>query len=207
MEELRLLTRLNDETQVHHPDADSDVDRYLFCDRVSALEYRTYLARVYGFLAPLEAALAMAPELEHLIDVRGRAKAALVAHDLLALGLSMNEVNELPQCLSIPTFRGPAAALGWMYIVERPLLASAVIRGHLATSLPTEMACASAYLMCYAGQVGGMWRSLGETMDRVASTTAIADRIVVAAHDAFRALRRWRTHDLQRVTSGIRYAG
>ncbi len=206
VDELRVLTRLNDETQVHHADADSDVDRYLFCDGVSSIEYRTYLARVYGFLAPLEAALAMAPDIEQIIDVRGRAKAALVAHDLLALGLTMTEVNELPQCLSIPTFRGPAAALGWMYVAERPLLASAVIRGHLSTYLPNEMAAASAYLMCYAGQVGGMWRGLGEAIDRVASTSVIADRIIVAAHDAFRAQHRWRTHDLQRAAAGIRYA-
>lgn len=199
MDGLRVLTRLNEETQVHHAGADSDIDRYLFCDGVSAIEYRTYLIRLYGFLAPLEAALAMAPELDQAIDVRSRAKAALVAHDLLALGMTMTEVNELPQCLSIPTFRGPAAALGWMYIAERPLLASAVIRGHLSTYLPSEMACASAYLMCYAGQVGAMWRMLGESMDHVASTGAIADRMIVAAHDAFRALHRWRTHDLQRA--------
>ncbi|NVB85269.1 MAG: biliverdin-producing heme oxygenase [Kofleriaceae bacterium] len=199
MDGLRVLTRLNEETQVHHAEADADIDRYLFCEGVTAFEYRTYLARWYGFLAPLEAALAMAPELDPLIDVRGRAKAALVAHDLLALGMTMSEVNELPQCLSIPTFRGPAAALGWMYIAERPLLASAVIRGHLSTYLPSEMACASAYLMCYAGQVGAMWRMLGEAMDHVASTGAIADRIIVAGHDAFRALQRWRTHDLQGI--------
>ena len=74
------------------------------------------------------------------------------------------------------------------------------------TELRAEMAYASAYLACYAGQVGTMWRELGESMDRVAYTSA-ADRIVVAAHEAFRSLHRWRTHDLQGRSSGIRYAG
>ena len=206
MDELRVLARLNEETQIHHADADSDVDRYLFCSRVGAMEYRTYLQRVYGFLVPLEAALASAPELDSIIDVRGRTKSALLAHDLFALGMTMDEVNALPQCGHIPTFRGPAAALGWMYVIERPLLASAVIRGHLASYLPTEMATASAYLMCYAGQVGAMWRELGLAMDHVAASPAIADRIVVAAHDAFRTLHRWRSQDLGRA-SVIRYAG
>lgn len=206
MEELQLLARLNEETQIHHADADSDLDRYLFCGNITAEEYRSYLQRVYGFLVPLEAALATAPELDALIDVRGRAKSALVAHDLLALGMTMDEVNAIPQCLRIPTFRGPAAALGWMYIVERPMLASAVIRGHLAAYLPNEMATASAYFLTYAGQVGAMWRELGLVMEQVAQTTAVADRVVVAAHEGFRTLQRWRTNDLQR-TSGIRYAG
>ncbi|HTL37040.1 MAG TPA: biliverdin-producing heme oxygenase [Kofleriaceae bacterium] len=206
MDELRVLARLNEETQIHHADADGDVDRYLFCPNVTPHDYRTYLQRVYGLLVPLEAALASAPELDQIIDIRGRAKAALVAHDLFVLGMSLDEINALPQCMSVPTFRGPAAALGWMYIVERPLLASAVIRGHLASYLPTEMATASTYFMCYAGQVGAMWRELGLAMDRVAGSPAIADRIVVAAHDAFRTLHRWRTQELGR-TGVIRYAG
>ena len=95
---------------------------------------------------------------------------------------------------------------GCLRSAERPLLASAVIRGHLAAYLPTEMATASSYLMCYAGQVGALWRELGTAMDRVAGTPAIADRIVVAAHDAFRTLHRWRTQELGR-SSVIRYAG
>ncbi|HUS29331.1 MAG TPA: biliverdin-producing heme oxygenase [Kofleriaceae bacterium] len=206
MEELRILARLNEETQVHHADADSDVDRYLFCSNVSSADYRTYLQRVYGFLVPLEAALATAPDLDTVIDAKGRAKSALVAHDLFALGMTMDEVSALPHCTRIPAFRGPAAALGWMYIAERPLLASAVIRGHLASYLPTEMATASAYLMCYAGQVGAMWRELGLAMQQVAGSPAVADRIVVAAHDAFRTLHRWRTQELGRA-SVIRYAG
>jgi len=206
MDGLQLLARLNEETQIHHSDADSDVDRYLFCSNVSADGYRTYLQRVYGFLVPLEATLAMAPELDTLIDIHGRAKSALVTDDLLALGMTMTEVNAIPQCLRVPTFRGPAAALGWMYVIERPMLASAVIRGHLSAYLPAEMATASAYFLAYAGQVGAMWRELGRVMDQVSQTPAIADRVVVAAHDAFRTLQRWRTTDLQR-TSGIRYAG
>ena len=202
-----MLVRLNDETLPHHAEADGDVDRYLFCTRVTAEEYRTYLTRVYGFLVPLEAALAMAPGLDEVIDVRVRAKSALVVHDLLALGMSMNDVNELPQCASIPTFRGPAAALGWMYVVERPMLASAVIRGHLSTYLRAEMAYASAFLSCYAGQVGTMWRELGEAMDRVAYTQAVGDRIVASAQEAFRTLQRWRVNELSGRHSGIRIAG
>src|SRR5690349_17512163 len=49
--------------------------------------------------------------------------------------------------------------------------------------------------MCYAGQVGAMWSMLGESMDHVASTGAIADGIIVAVLDAFLALQRSRTHD------------
>lgn len=201
-----MLVRLNEETAPHHADADSDVDRYLFRPNVTALDYKAYLQRIYGFLVPLEAALAMAPGLEDEIDVRVRAKSALVVHDLMALGMSMAEVNELRQCQAIPAFRGPAAALGWMYVAERPLLASAVIRGHLATFLRAEMALAASYLTCYSGQVGTMWRELGETMDRVACVPSVAELIVSSAHHAFRTLNQFRAHDLDQRAE-IRIAG
>jgi heme oxygenase len=192
MDDLRMLARLNEETQLHHAEADGDVDRYLFRSRVTPELYRTYLARVYGFVVPLEAALAKAPGLDELIDVRARAKAALVVHDLLALGMTMTEVNALPQC-QIPELKGPAAALGWMYVAERPLLASAVLHGHLSTYLRAEMAYASSYLSSYAGRVGAMWRELGRAIDRVAYNPTLAARLIFAAQDAFRTLIRFRS--------------
>jgi heme oxygenase len=207
MDDLRLLARLNEETQQHHGEADGDVDRYLFRTQVTPEDYRTYLTRVYGFLVPLEANLAMAPGLDEVIDVRIRAKAALVVHDLLALGMTMNEVNELPQCQAIPQFRGPANALGWMYVSERPLLASAVLKSHLTTYLRAEMAYASSYLSCYSGQVGSLWRDLGLAMNRVAYSQTVADRILMSAHEAFRTLIRFRATDVQGARPSVRIAG
>jgi heme oxygenase len=206
MDELRMLVRLNEETQAHHAEADHDVDRFLFKPDVSAADYRRYLCRVYGFLVPLEASLATAPGIDEVIDVRVRAKSALVVHDLIALGMSMADVNDLPQCQTIPAFRGPAAALGWMYVSERPMLASAVLRGHLGTFLRAEVAYASSYFSAYAGQVGARWRELGEAMDRIAYTASVADLIVFSAHQAFRALQHFRTQELS-LRSTLRIAG
>jgi heme oxygenase len=207
MGELRVLNRLNLETRAHHADADADVDAYLFTARVRAEDYRTFLARTYGFVAPLEAALATAPGLDEVIDVRARAKAALIVHDLLALGMTMEAVQALPQSMGMPIFRGPASALGWIYVIERPLLSAAVIRGHLAAHLPTEMARASSYFQCYQGQVGSMWRDLGQAMEQLAYSPAFESRIVSGANDAFRLLARWRHQDHSRSGGIIRVAG
>ena len=190
-----MLARLGSETAVFHGDADADVDRFLFKATSTVEDYRSYLVRLYGFLAPLETALAATDGLPQLLDLTPRAKAPLIAHDLLALGVSMHEIQALPRYTSVPVFRGPATALGWMYVAERPMLASAVIRRHLATRLPTEIGDASSYLSCYVGLIGTMWRELGEVMDRIATTSTLADRIVLSACDAFRALNRWRLQD------------
>jgi heme oxygenase len=154
-------------------------------------------------LIPFEDALAQTRGLDELLDTRERVKSPLVLRDLAALGMTSCEISALPRCESIPGFRGSAQALGWMYVVERPLLASGVIKSHLNTALVAEMACASSYLSCYAGHVGSSWRELGMVMDEMARTPAIADRIVLSAKEAFRCLRRWRTIEL---VSTIPYA-
>ncbi|MDB4953482.1 MAG: hypothetical protein JWO36_1051 [Myxococcales bacterium] len=200
-----MLTRLGAETLVHHAEADSDLDRFLFQPTVTVTDYQTYLGRVYGTLVPLEAALATTPGLADVIDVRARTKSSFVLRDLSKLGVPRQDIVSLPVCTSIPVLRSPAAALGWLYVVERPLLASSVILRHLEMQLPTDMTGAASYLSCYAGQTGSMWRALGVAMDRVATSLTVGDAIVAAAHDAFRTLQRWRTYNLQRQI-GIRRA-
>ena len=202
----RMLEWLGQETAVHHADADDEVDQLLFHREVTVIGYRVYLSRLYGFLAPLERAFADAPGLDQVIAVEERVKSPHVVRDLLALGLTLSDVDELPECSTIDWFFGPISALGWMYVSERAMLATAVIRGHLATRMPLEIAKASRYLSCYDGKHGTRWRELGDAMVRVATTPSLAARIVGSANDAFRALHHWRTQQLQ-APSAIRFAG
>ena len=189
-----MIERLNDETRKHHADAESDFD-ILFEDDLSPRHYLTFLVRAYGFEAPLESTLAMTPNLELMIDLKERTKAGFLAQDLMALGLRPAQIAELPQGLAIPQFRGAAEALGWMFVVERTTLAHSVLRRHLLTRLPRELQTSSNYLSCYTGIVGARWRKFGAVLDEVARHRAIADRVVVAANEAFRCQRRWIQQD------------
>jgi heme oxygenase len=201
-----MLARLAAETHVHHAEADADVDSYLFGPRTTRAEYRTFLARLYGFVMPLEAGLATVPGLDQFIDVGERMKAPALLHDLLALGYERSDIAELPQCLTVPPHRGAASALGWMYVVERPMMATATLRHHLETRLPGEMNVASTYLQLYNGIAGARWRDFGIALDCVAAMPAVGDRIVAAAQAAFRTLARWRLTELPRVET-LRVAG
>ena len=191
-----MIERLNGETRFHHSEADTDFD-ILFRDDASSTEYLVFLMRVYGFEAPLESALSMTPNFERMLDLKERKKAGYLAQDMLALGLRPNEVAEVPQCMTIPQFRGPAEALGWMFVVERGTLAHSVIRRHLLTKLPREMDRASVYLQSYAGVVGMRWRQFGAVLDDVGRYPALAERIVAAANEAFISQRRWLVHEQQ----------
>ena len=197
-----MIERLNEETRAHHAEAESDFD-VLFENETTARHYLMFLIRVYGFEAPLESTLAMTPNLELMIDLKERTKAGYLAQDLMALGLRPQQLAEMPQCLSIPQFRGAAEALGWMFVVERTTLAHSVLRRHLQTRLPRELRMASTYLSCYAGVVGTRWRKYGAVLDDVARHPAIADRVVTAANEAFRCQRRWIQQDLSDTRAAI----
>jgi heme oxygenase len=185
-----MVDRLNQETSAFHAEADRDIDT-LFRPRVSVDDYRDYLVRAYGFEAPLEAALALSSSLDMMLDLRSRARAGLVAQDLLRLGMRPAAVTDLPLCLTVPQFRSTAEALGWMYVAERGALAHSVIRRHLMTCLPEAMVNASAYLQSAGGLLGTRWRQFGAALDDVATHPAVADRIVASANEAFRCHRRW----------------
>ena len=185
-----MIERLHVDTRRYHAEADADFD-VVFRTNCSSSHYLAFLLRVYGFEAPLESALALTPNLELMIDLSERRKAHYLVKDILTLGLQPVELDDIPQCMTIPQFRGAAEALGWMYVVERSTLAHCVIRRHLLTVLPREMSRASEYLQSYAGVVGRRWRDFGTLLDDIARQPAIADRIVTAANEAFRAQRRW----------------
>lgn len=183
-----MLSRLNRETRQYHQVADGD--------RLSMLgaaadksHYASFLARIYGFEAPLEAALLMTDGLEQWLDLRDRAHLRLLRADLQALGIA--DPNQLKRCSTIFPFRHPAEALGWIYVVERNTLLHGVIERHLRGRMPEVLRSAGAYLAGQQRSNGLRIRDLGAAMDRIAKDAASAERIVSGARAAFRVQHGW----------------
>src|SRR5436305_14446530 len=105
-------------TREHHACADAPWHA-LTRGHPSEREYRDHLVLVYGFEAPLEAALAMTPRVSLVIDLRERARASWIVQDLLSLGLRPAKLARMPHCHGIVPFRDVPEALGWLYVVER----------------------------------------------------------------------------------------
>ena len=129
------LLRLNLETQSHHATADQ-LWLSLSGREATKWQYLRRLVTVYGFEAPLEAALAYTPTLPLLIDLRRRYRAGYIAQDLLGLGLSASEIAELPQCVPMAPFGSPIEALGWLYVSERATLLHERVRAKVLEAMP-----------------------------------------------------------------------
>lgn len=184
------LLRLNLETRAVHAAADRVWLRLVSDEpEVTEQDYARALVRVYGFEAPLEAALAYTPQFQTLVDMVGRYRSGLIARDLLTLGLTPAQVAAIPQCMIAP-FSGVGEALGWLYVHQRATLCHDRVRRHLVSRLPT-LAKATSYLQAYAGAVTVRFDDLGRIIDQYARSPAIEHRIVSAAHDALRAWLSW----------------
>lgn len=181
-----MLVKLKRETESWQRAADTD---RLAVMSATPATYRTYLARIWGFEAPVEAALAMTVGLEDWIDLRARTNHKLLRADLAALGVI--DPTHLPRCPNVFPFRGPAHALGWIYVLERNTLLHGLLDRTLRQRMPDQMKLAGSYLGMQARSAGERWRELGEALDKQARRPPSGDAIVAAARSAFRAQRAW----------------
>ena len=180
-----MLQRLSADTRAHH--ANADADRLAAMDVASRVEYRTFLARVYGFESAVEDAISKALALDPDV-LHGRLKMDRLRQDLEALGLARSEIARLPVAAT-PKLRSHAQALGWLFVLERHTLVAGVVRRHLQRTF-TDAADAFNYFSAYGDTTGARFRSLGETLARVAQVCA-SGALATAAGEAFRAQRQW----------------
>jgi heme oxygenase len=179
----RMLDFLDDETRAHH--ARSDADRLaLLTTSVHRVDYLAYLAKLYAFEAPIEAALLCTPGFDSVLSLRSRCASILLATDLLALGLRLPKLDRVPRALT--PFASIGEALGCLYVVERGRRLHGTIRRHLAATLPDVMRSAGSYLAAHEARAFANWRELGTVLDRF---SGIAQQVLAGAHDTFRGQR------------------
>ena len=100
--------------------------------RMTLLEYRTLLSRLYGFHWPLERGLREAPhEVLGGFNVRQRERSWALRADLCALGMIGVDIDLLPLCEGLGPVRSNAELLGRLYVVEGAGLGGRVLAAEL----------------------------------------------------------------------------
>jgi heme oxygenase len=159
------------------------------------------LTRTYGFVLPLECAIARTPEIVMHADLRRYQKQQLLRRDLEGYRMRPEDIERLPRC-SVPHFDTPEEALGWAYVIERSTLSHGNLFRHLASVMPGDMIYTSSYLKCYFGAVGENWKEFTDTLDAFATRPDRIRRLVDSAKSAFHVHRAWRRmHDERLILS------
>ena len=184
-----MLDHLAAATHPHH--ATATADRLAILDSPSVARYRVFLAQIYCFEAPIEAALVATDGLPRDF-VRSHLKTNKLADDLDALGLTVRDT--IPK--DMVRFASVGEALGWLWVLHRNTLVHGLLYRQLASKLRDHMRLAGAYLSVYEGRAGLLLRQLGYALDATANRTTIAEQIVTAANEAFRMQRQWYSCDV-----------
>ena len=186
-----ILARLRDQTRCQHERVERSVN---FPDRLQTIAgYRDLLARFYGYYAPLEHDLrrvipAGLPDL----DFQARAKAPLLARDLLAFGCNPETLASLPACSMLPPVSNVHQALGCMYVLEGATLGGQQMRRLVQQRFGLDRESGCAFFTSYGDRVGGMWKNFCELLTAYASRdVGMEDLIISAAAETFGTFENW----------------
>ncbi|WP_165774622.1 biliverdin-producing heme oxygenase [Candidatus Viridilinea mediisalina] len=185
-----LLKQLKEMTRHDHEQIGLVVD---IPSRVASLDsYRMLLARFYGFYAPLEETLAHVADLTAVVDdLEARYKLALLARDLLALGLSHDELIKLPRCQALPPLPNVAAALGCLYVTEGSTLGGQILVRQLQGALQLGPEHGLAFFYAYGPTTGSMWRRFGAQLEAYATTPEREAEVVAGTKATYRTMQEW----------------
>ena len=151
--------------------------------------YVALLGRLYGFHAPIEAALATALGGERgALAPAGWRRADLLRADLRHLGAG--DGGPLPM-LAPPALPSRAAAIGWLYVVEGSTLGGRVLARALDRLLPEGSADGRRFLGAGQAPDHPRWAAIGVEIDRCGASPPELDRMIAAAHECFARFDLW----------------
>ncbi len=182
-----MIAKIKRETQSQQAAADDGRSKPLR-SAPTLPSYTSYLARIYGFEAPVEHAARASYELGQLIDLGWRSQGRLLKSDLAALGIL--DATTLPATIVLP-FASVAEAFGWLYVVEQGAVLHGELRRHFERWLPQPVAGAGCYLLGGERASETWLGELGTALDKYATTSQLEMQVVDAARVAFRRQLLW----------------
>lgn len=151
--------------------------------------YRQLMQAYYGFYRPLEQRLKAGGHLDSIMGST-RYKSAALRADLLALGLSAEQILQLPQCHKLPVVDNPLQITGVLYVIEGATLGGQILRRIARDQLGLEEHTGASFLDVYGKATGVMWKAY---LAHLAAVDLPEERaqVIQAALDVFSCFESW----------------
>ena len=188
LNETSLRQRLKRETTAEHQHLEDQLG--LLDPTLDVHRYLRVLERFYGFYVPVEidlAGLAAAQPLGFPL----RARAELIARDLLALGRSPAELAALPLCRDRPELSCVEDLAGCLYVLEGACLGGQVLTPLLHQRLGLAKDGGAAFFAGDEEWTLPRWTVVVAWLDGLPRTGASTAQIIRTAKATFDALARW----------------
>ncbi|SFE22214.1 Heme oxygenase [Paenibacillus algorifonticola] len=195
---MNVMARLKEETADNHKQIeDNRFAKAILNQTLNITDYSLYLQKFYGFIKPVERHIAAWAEAQNLQELRiflqSRAKSPLLERDLIALGLSEEQVQQLPECKQLPELAAAASVLGYMYVIEGSTMGGQIITRQVRKFLPfTDHASeGTAYFNAYGTETRAKWAEFSQFVSESALTEEEANQVVETAKQTFLTLEVW----------------
>ncbi len=188
-----ILERLRVDTADAHQQIENNSYARSMMDKSMTLpQYTNYLKLFYGFLKPLEErAIASGLPVQLGLDMDIRGKTALLEQDLLHLGLTPIQLEQLPLCTELPDVTTAERLIGSFYVIEGSTLGGQIITKQLMKFLPVEPEAGIAYFNGYGQHTRDQWMSFRDLIVEYGQSDESRQEIVHAARETFSLLERW----------------
>ena len=190
-----LLHVLRQATQSHHRQIEQNarLARLLQPD-LTFSEYQTILARMLGFLEPLEDAITASPEaFLFQADLGDRRKAPWLVQDLRSLGLDASRIAAIPRVSLgvLPAVATQAEAAGVLYVLEGSTLGGQLISRHLERNLNIGPEQGGRFYAGYGQENGRMWSLFRQWLGSLRLDDQQLRQATSAAAQTFESMDRW----------------
>lgn len=167
-----------------------EMDLGLLESELSPDRYRRVLELFLGFYGPLEAGLARMAGVRPLgLPLRDRA--ALLERDLLSVGLSQEEIDDLPRCADLPQLSCVEELAGCLYVVEGACLGGQAIAPALRERLGVGKDNGASFFIGDAEGTRERWNLFLAWLEGLVRAGSTPAEIVGSARATFLAFARW----------------
>ncbi|MGZ8218421.1 biliverdin-producing heme oxygenase [Methylomagnum sp.] len=167
----------------------------LFAQDYSLDEYRTLLARLYGFYGVVEPTLAevVGVTVPWTTFIAERPRHRLLVEDLANLGMDAATLGRLARCATPPSWiKDLNHALGTLYVLEGAALGGLVIRTRLNQHFGTGIESALRFYTGYGDRTPTVWDRFKTALDtHFAADSANGYALVESANATFDHLTEW----------------
>jgi heme oxygenase (biliverdin-IX-beta and delta-forming) len=159
---------------------------------LSLARYRTIMAAMWGYHAPLETRLAAAGAWEMVgLDGSARQRVHQLHRDLVALHLTEAAIERLPRCERLPSVATPAEAMGCIYVIEGSTLGGRVVLRHVRRCVDVDVESGARFFAGYGEQTTARWRETCAAIARFDRRSRLIESASRSAMDTFASLEAW----------------